>query len=317
MKTTESWNRRVLIVDDQEEIHRDFEEMLALGATAGASDAMAEAFILENRNTFLPDFELFHATSGEEAYAMVTASKTTGRPFAIAYIDIRMPPGIDGVETIRQIRKIEQHLEVVIMTAYTDKALPEVIHDMALLHKLLYIRKPFAREEIQQITLSLVEKWNVERELEEKQRQLVAGHQRLEAVLDATGDAIGMFDVNGRLLVANHWYEKLYGATESQLRTLTSEALAAHRKARFRAPTAPVWSGSVLSDGTGSVVEEVPQADAATPRLFYRSTAPVQDGQQALLGHLVIYRDVSKEVEIEQMKAEVSRLRTALEAPQH
>ena len=81
-----------------------------------------------------------------------------------------MPPGIDGIETIRRIRKIDRDVEIVIMTAYTDKALPEIVHDMELLHKLLYIRKPFAHEEIQQITLSLVGKWNVERELAEKQR---------------------------------------------------------------------------------------------------------------------------------------------------
>ena len=65
-----------------------------------------------------------------------------------------MPPGIDGIETIRQIRAFEKNLEIVIMTAYTDKPLHEIVTNMELLHKLLYIRKPVAREEIQQITLS-------------------------------------------------------------------------------------------------------------------------------------------------------------------
>ena len=120
------------------------------------------------------------------------------RPIAVAHIDVRMPPGIDGIETTRKIRQIEKDIEIVIMTAYTDKSLSEIVRDMELLHKLLYIRKPFAREEIQQITLSLVQKWNVEQELAEKRRQLTDSNQRLEAVLDSTGDAIGMFDVNGQ-----------------------------------------------------------------------------------------------------------------------
>ena len=91
---------------------------------------------------------------------------------------------MDGIETIRRIREFESALEVVIMTAYSDKPLPEIVHDMAMLHKLLYIRKPFAREEIQQITRALVDKWNIEQRLVERERQLNAGHRRLEAVAE-------------------------------------------------------------------------------------------------------------------------------------
>ena len=94
------------------------------------------------------------------------------------------------------------------MTAYTDKTLVEIIEDMELLHKLLYIRKPFAREEIQQITLSLAGKWNIEQELARKRRQLTTSHDRLEAVLDATGDALAMYDVSGNLVFANRRYAK-------------------------------------------------------------------------------------------------------------
>ena len=186
----------------------------------------------EEDEVWLPEFELLHASNGEEALSIIQAGKESNCPIAVAYIDIRMPPGIDGIETIRRIRKIDRDVEIVIMTAYTDKALPEIVHDMELLHKLLYIRKPFAHEEIQQITLSLVEKWNIERELAEKRRQLTNGHRRLEAVLNATGDAIAMHD----------------------------------------------------SDGHGEMI-----------------------------GSLVLYRDVSKEIEAEQMRAEVLRLRTELE----
>lgn len=312
METTPSWNRRVLIVDDQEEIHSDFEEMLTRGLAKATTDALAAAFVPENDNTFLPEFRLFHAMSGEEACAVVEMAKDSGCPFAAAYIDIRMPPGIDGIETIQQIRKIEQDLEIVIMTAYTDKPLPEIVHDMALLHKLLYIRKPFAREEIQQITLSLVEKWNVEQQLAGKQRQLAISHQRLEAVLDATGDAIGLFDVSDRLLFANRAYEKLFEATESQLQAKPTDDLKAWTQARFREPVPSEWNSRVLAGAAGSVVQEVTAADDSSPRLFYRSSAPVQDGQGVPIGRIVVYRDLSKEVEGEQMKTEVLRLRSEL-----
>ncbi len=314
MKSNDSWNYRVLIVDDQEEIHNDFEEMLASGSTKRATDELAAAFVAQSDKPVLPQFELSHAASGEEACKMVKAAEESNRPFALAYVDVRMPPGTDGVETVRQIRQFEQDIEIVIMTAYSDKTLPEIVNDMELLHKLLYIRKPFSREEIQQITLSLTGKWNIEqelakyrRELEDSNRQLESSNQRLQAVLDATGDAIGMFDAEGRLQVANQGYEKLLDAAESELQQMPPSDLRERIEARLRPPGLPELGRELFLDRTGDLEEEVAAAGDSTPRLFYRSTAPVQN-----MGHIVMYRDVSKEVESEQMKAEVLRLRAEL-----
>ena len=314
MKSNDSWNYRVLIVDDQKEIHNDFEEMLASGSTKRATDELAAAFVAQSDKLVLPQFELSHATSGEEACTMVKAAQESNHPFALAYIDVRMPPGTDGIETVRQIRQFEQDIEIVIMTAYSDKTLPEIVNDMELLHKLLYIRKPFSREEIQQITLSLTGKWNIEqelakhqRELEDSNRQFEASNQRLQAVLDATGDAIGMFDAEGRLQVANQGYEKLLDAAESELQQMLPSDLRERIEARLRPPGLPELGRELFLDNTGDLEEEVAEAGDSSPRLFYRSTAPVHN-----MGHIVMYRDVSKEVESEQMKAEVSRLRAEL-----
>ena len=157
------------------------------------------------------DFELQHASNGEEAYQLIAAGKRSAQPIAVAYVDVRMPPGIDGIETVRRIRSIDHEVEIVIMTAYADKPLPEIVQDMELLHKLLYIRKPFAREEVQQITLALTEKWGVERELAARRREIALSHQRLEAVLDATGEAMALYDDSQRLLFANTWVREDHG----------------------------------------------------------------------------------------------------------
>ena len=314
MKSNNSWNYRVLVVDDQEEIHNDFEEMLTSGVTKRATDELAATFVAQSDKPVLPQFELSHATSGEEACKMVKEAQESNRPFALAYIDVRMPPGADGVEAVRQIRKFERDLEIVIMTAYSDKTLPEIVNDMESLHKLLYIRKPFSREEIQQITLSLTGKWNIEqelakhqRELEASNRQFDASNQRLQAVLDATGDAIGMFDAEGRLQLANQGYEKLFDATESELKQMSPSDLAERIQASLRPPGLPALGHELFLDSKGDLEEEVTEAGDSTPRLFYRSTAPVHD-----MGHIVMYRDVSKEVESERMKSEILRLRTEL-----
>ena len=307
-------NRRVLIVDDQPEIHDDFTEMLSPGLGGASTDDLAAAFIGQpGRAVALPEIDLLHATGGEEACSLVRAARASGRPIAVAYVDVRMPPGIDGVETTRRMRAIDNNLEVVLMTAYTDKSLSEIIQGMASLHKLLYIRKPFSREEIQQITLSLVGKWNVEQTLAEKQRLLAASHQRLEAVLDATGDAMAMHDADGNLVFANKGYEALCGLTEGELKTLSPEALAARFAERFREPALPYLEDRLFLENRENLVQEIAPDQVPAQRLFHQSTAPVRDSRRDVIGQLRVYRDVSREIEVERMKAEVLRLRAELE----
>ena len=323
MELKEHWNYRVLIVDDEAGIHSDFKDMLNPNRGRTLPAALAEAFldkVPENKTVFLPNFELLHATSGEEAQDIICTAKASNRPIAVAYIDVRMPPGIDGVEAIRRIRQIEKDVEMVIMTAYTDKPLPEIVRDMELLNKLLYIRKPFAPEEVQQITLSLVERWNVEQELAKKQQQFITNHQnleiknqRLKKVLDSAGDAIGMFDGEGHLLFANRYYQQLFDLTEDQLRQMSPEELTACMRARFQTPELSQPGQELLSENVKDVVEAVGEESRSEPRLLYRSIIPVGNNQDDSAGNVVSYRDMSKEVEIQQMRAEVLRLRAELE----
>lgn len=322
MESKEHWNYRVLIVDDEAGIHSDFKDMLNPNRRGALTDELAQTLlgeVSENESSFLPSFELLHAASGEEAYDIISAGKVSNHPIAVAYIDVRMPPGIDGVEAIRRIRQIEKDIELVIMTAYTDKPLPEIVRDMELLNKLLYIRKPFAPEEVQQITLSLVEKWNVERELAKNQQQIITNHenleishQRLKTVLDSAADAIGMFDDEGHLLFANQYYQQLFDSTEDQLRQMSPDELEARIETRVKKPELSRPGKRDLSENLENVVEEIGEASQSEPRLFYRSITPVRNNQGASAGNVVSYHDMSKEVEIRQMKNEVHRLRAQL-----
>ena len=305
-------NNRVLIVDDQPEIHDDFSEMLKSGWAHALTNDLAADFISEPRAAFLPQLELFHATDGEKACGIIRGARASKRPIAVAFIDIRMPPGIDGVETTRRIREVDGDVEVVLMTAYTDKSLSEIVYGMEALHKLLYIRKPFSREEIQQVTLSLVGKWNVEQALAEQQRLLTASHQRLEAVLDATGDAMAMYDTGGHLVFANKGYEDLCGLTESELKALSPEALTARFQGCFQEPVPPLADG-LFVDNQAHLVQQVTAGRYRGQRLFHRAATPVHDSRQDVMGRLFVYRDVSKEIEFEQLKVEVLRLRSELE----
>ena len=313
--SAKAMNTRVLVVDDQQQIHDDFREMLLPRRTTAASDDLVAAFMdppSHRSGLALPPFDLRHARNGEEGCAAIAQAHERNEPIAVAFVDVRMPPGIDGVEAVRRMRAVDRDLEVVIMTAYSDKPLSAIIGDVDLLHKILYVRKPFAREEVQQISLSLVKKWNLERDVAEGRRQLTHSHRRLEAVLDATGDAIAMYDRAERLVFANRWYEALFDLTPSELRQLSLR----DADARFEGRSRESWQpGPTARTGQSTPHLVEPRRRRGGPpgvSLFYRFTQSVSDAAGEPIGDLVIYRDVSREIEIERMKAEVHRLRSEL-----
>ena len=311
-----NFNTRVLVVDDQEEIHIDFQEILGEKNRKAASDDLADTFLpIDSKSSepYLPSFELTHASSGNEAHQAVKAARESNRPFAVAYVDIRMPPGMDGIETVRQIRKFEKNLEIVIMTAYTDKPLHEIVTDMELLHKLLYIRKPISREEIQQITFSLVEKWNVERQAFNHQRRLVLSHRRLEAVLNATGDAIGVLDTNGRLLFANQQYCQLFDISHNEIRQISPAELDARLNARFQKLELSEMEHIEPFESFTSILEEIGDSSRPEPRLFSCLATPLEGPAEGEADTVISYRDMSKDADIQRMKAEVMSLRAELE----
>ena len=301
-------NTRVLVVDDQDDIHMDFEEMLASAAGGLLTDELASAFDDQAREDApIVDFELHHAMNGEKAIEAVQRACADGEPLAVAFIDIQMPPGMDGVEAARRIRRIDRDLEIVLMTAHTGKRLKEIVRDMESLHKLLYIRKPFAREELQQIAMSLVAKWNLERRLDAGREALAASHDRLEAVLDATGDAMAMIDQAGQLVFANREFEQLEGTGGAGAATPSAGAgLGPH----FRSLSGEAFGGELPLE-EGELLEY--KAPDARRRLFVRTEKTVRNARGGRIGDLVVLRDISKEIEIQRMRAEVLRLRAELD----
>lgn len=310
-------NSRVLIVGEEAAIHDDFVDMLTHDAGERGSDDIAMAFALGQveatrvERAVFPDFELSHATDGADACRQVEAAARSGRPFALAFVDVRMPPGMDGIETIRRMRKADGDIEIVIMTAYRDRLLGEMVRDAGSLHKTLYLKKPFFREEILRMAVSLVGKWNVERALASRSREIAASHRTLEAVLDASEDAMVMYDASERVAFANRRFELLCGLARADLHRLPPKALAGKLGERFRKPRALDAQPGLEKGNASGLVEQITPSDGG-PGLFYRFTAAVT-GEEGEIGRLEVYRSVSRDIEVQRMKAELQRLRGELE----
>ncbi len=117
-------------------------------------------------------YKIVMCQQGEKAVEAVKLSLEENRPFSIAFLDIRMPPGPDGVWTAEQIRKIDTQIEFVMVTGYSDLHPTEISHRIQPRHKLLYIQKPFHQQEITQFAAALCKKWQTERELQQANKDL-------------------------------------------------------------------------------------------------------------------------------------------------
>lgn len=167
---------RILIIDDDLEIWKAYQSILAPEQeTYNSPVQKISRLIAEDTSITAPtdtEFQLRFASQGKEGFELVQESIKQNMPYAVAIIDIRMPPGWDGVKTAKQIRGIDQNIEIVFVTAYSDYSLSEIVQTVGTPDKLMFLRKPFDPEEITQLAVSLTKKWNLARQQEIQQAEL-------------------------------------------------------------------------------------------------------------------------------------------------
>ena len=152
-------NRRILVVDDNRAIHEDFRKILGRPSREEEDLQQAEAELFGVQKSVY--FEIDTASQGEEALDMVQQAMADGCPYAMAFIDVRMPPGWDGIETTQRIWAICPDLQVVICTAFADCSWNEMQEQIKPVDRLLILKKPFDTVEARQMAHALTEKWRL------------------------------------------------------------------------------------------------------------------------------------------------------------
>lgn len=184
---------RILVVDDNPAIHEDFRKILDMGSsTASAADDILDAFLSDPAQGkesggsavgFKPkDFEIVSAHQGQEAFELIEQSIRERNPFSLAFVDVRMPPGWDGIQTLEKIFAIEKNIQAVICTAYSDYSYEEMMSTLGASERLLILKKPFDPIEVQQLANALVEKWQLALSNRERLEEVRAYAASLETV---------------------------------------------------------------------------------------------------------------------------------------
>ena len=163
---TDSQPRRILIVDDQQSIHDTFDRIFARRYSCDVALGGFEAKFLSyfddaggaGRGSIDAEYELTHASSGHQAIDCVRDAVENRQCYSVAFVDMRMPPGLDGLQTTEAIWQLDPQIQVVICTAHSDHTWGSILDKLGSNDRLLLLKKPFESDEIRQLALALTEK---------------------------------------------------------------------------------------------------------------------------------------------------------------
>jgi CheY-like chemotaxis protein len=198
-------NRRILIVDDNRAIHADFRKILCPDRGGRQAVGVATAALFDEAHSEpggLP-FELDFASQGQQALELVRLAKKKARPYGMMFIDVRMPPGWDGIETAAKIWEVDASLEIVICTAYSDHSWHQMAVKLNRQDKFVILKKPFDTVEVLQLANAFIEKRRLEQELAEYTSEVEASELRIRTILNALPQPVFVVDDNVRILEFN------------------------------------------------------------------------------------------------------------------
>jgi two-component system, NtrC family, sensor kinase len=177
---------RILVIDDNQEIHRDFRKILCVERSRSSKIEAMEAALFDETG-FLGKqlrFEIDSAYQGTEGLARVHHALQEGRPYEMAFVDVRMPPGLDGIEVTPMLWKADPSLHIIICTAYSDYSWEQMFAKVGTSDRMYFLQKPFDRMEVLQLAHTLVERRRVQRESRAKLEQMKSAIQTRTKTLE-------------------------------------------------------------------------------------------------------------------------------------
>ncbi len=169
-------NKRIIIIDDNVAIHEDYKAVLCFHAENEADDEMIDLedqlfsddnMSSDNKETYCAlDYEVESAYQGKVGAEMIKKARDEGNPYSVAFVDMRMPPGWNGLETIKHFWQDDPDIQVIICTAYSDHSLEEIASQIKNPNGFLMLKKPFDKIEVAQLANSLSSKWDLNKQVQ-------------------------------------------------------------------------------------------------------------------------------------------------------
>ena len=229
--TSSTNNLRIIIIDDNPEIHKDFIKILATDqSSVEVLDDLEKALFAQEdikpAQLILPHFEIDTVSQGQEGVEYIKKALKEGKPYALAFVDVRMPPGWDGIETIKHIWELDRDMQIVICTAYSDYSWEETIDELGVSDNLLILKKPFDNVSVRQLACALTKKWqlmqesrehteSLEKHIQERTDSLQKSLSLTRATLESSTDGILVVDSADKVIDFNKNFVTLWKISSS------------------------------------------------------------------------------------------------------
>ncbi len=296
---------RILIVDDNPAIHEDFRKILGAKSDAQSRLDSIESELFGEASTSLErtGFRIDSAHQGQEALELIQKALAENDPYVLAFVDVRMPPGWDGVETLERIWQCCPELQAVICTAYSDYSWDDMTRRLGHTDNLLILKKPFETVEVLQLAHALTQKWvlarqaklrmeDLDRMVRQRTEELRVSEERFSKAFHCSPNPAAILSaVDRRFLDVNQTFLELSGYTAEQLARQTDQQL-------------QLWTRDVDADLGGFLPDErlrnlscqLKRSDGST-RQIVLSSEPLSLGSTPCL--LLIAEDITDQLKLE------------------
>lgn len=228
---------RIMIIDDNIAIHQDFIKVLTSSNVSddlynldrilydGDIDSNEEQTDL---NTSLPKFIFDTASQGREGVQKITKALEQGVHYALAFVDIRMPPGWDGIETIKRMWEVDPDIQVVVCTAHSDYSWEDTVNILGMSDNFLILKKPFDLVAVRQLACALTKKWvlakdsrnytkTLQQTVNEKTESLQYSLSLLRSTIESSAEAILVVDLDNKIIDSNSKFLSMWSIPKAML----------------------------------------------------------------------------------------------------
>ncbi len=234
-------NFKIIVIDDNPAIHQDFIKILKTDASSDLDKLSIEMFGENNKKEELPCFEIDSAHQGEEGVKKIEEALKKRQPYSLAFVDIRMPPGWNGIETIKHIWAIDKNIQVVICTAYSDYTWEETVKELGKTDNLLILKKPFDNVSVRQLACALTRKWqlagesrNYTNKLKEEVAYQTSSLEKslslIKSTFESSSEGILVVNNEGKVTDYNQKFVDMLEIPKSVLEAKNEKAILEHMK---------------------------------------------------------------------------------------